>query len=266
MHTQPPRIEARGLGKVVRPVTGCGDVTLQAGAGGAGVLGHNGAARPRWSTCLPRARCPAAGRPGCAGRRRGVRPPGAARIGLTGQFVATRRDAVRLRQPGVDRPAARRGPPPGSPPARTNCSTLRVDRCGAAQAGSTYSGGMRRRLDLAASLNRAPRRAVSSTTDHRPRPGPPRPRCACSSTGSRPTAPRSYSHTQDLARGRPLGVGHRGARRGKDRRDRAHRSSQGRGGQPQRGRWWLAIHGPRSCAVGRPDGAGARPATASTRG
>jgi ABC-2 type transport system ATP-binding protein len=153
MHMQPPRIEARGLGKSYGPVTALSDVTLQAGAGTVlGVLGHNGAGKTTLVDVLSTRTLPSTGSARVCGfdvvasghqvRRR---------IGLTGQFVAL--DETLSGYDNLVLIARLLGA--GRRPAAARAREL-LEAFGLADAArrkpATYSGGMRRRLDLAASL------------------------------------------------------------------------------------------------------------------
>ena len=76
-------------------------------------------------------------------------------ISLTGQFAAVDETPDRRGEPAHDGPARRALPPRRPPPGRRAAGALRAHRRRPA-ARPTYSGGMRRRLDLAAGLVGSP--------------------------------------------------------------------------------------------------------------
>jgi ABC-2 type transport system ATP-binding protein len=148
-----PAIEASALAKSYRGVRVLRGIDLRVPAGGVfALLGPNGAGKTTTVRILATLSRADGGRARVAGfdvvrDRRQVRR----RISLTGQFAAldaaqTGEENLRMiaRLAGLPRPAARR-----------RAAEL-LDQFELAQAGrrpvSTYSGGMRRRLDLAASL------------------------------------------------------------------------------------------------------------------
>jgi ABC-2 type transport system ATP-binding protein len=117
-----------------------------------GLLGHNGAGKTTLINILTTLVPPASGRASVAGfdvqrDAKQVR----ARIGLTGQFAAVDEDLTgreNLRMIG-----RLLGMPKGTADARSRELLERFDLADASERrASTYSGGMRRRLDLAASL------------------------------------------------------------------------------------------------------------------
>ena len=116
-----------------------------------GLLGPNGAGKTTASACWPRCCAPTPAAPGSAARRRHPGRPGARADRPDRPVRGGRRGPDRLREPGADRPPARRARAPGK---RRSAELLeRFDLADAAgRSVKTYSGGMRRRLDLAASL------------------------------------------------------------------------------------------------------------------
>ena len=87
------------------------------------------------------------------------REPAAVRrmIGLAGQFAADRAGDDRAREPRDGRPPVRPEPPGGEGERRRRCSSSSGSSTTPTGSSRTYSGGMRRRLDLGASLVGAPR-------------------------------------------------------------------------------------------------------------
>jgi len=152
-----PRIEVIGLGKSYGPINALNDVTLQVDPGVVlGVLGHNGAGKTTLIDILATRSTPTRGTARVCGwdvRRSGhqVRR----HIGMTSQFTALdetmtgRANLVLLaRLLGASRAQAR---------ARADELLTTFDLTEAADRRmATFSGGMRRRLDLAASLLGAP--------------------------------------------------------------------------------------------------------------
>ena len=152
------------------------DLTVPAGTVYA-LLGPNGAGKTTMvrilSTLIGAGRRRRPGSPASTSRRE---PDGVRRaIGVTGQFSAidgllTGRENLRLMADLATCPPAR--PAPG----RTSCWT-RFDLAEAAdRRAATYSGGMKRRLDLAMTLVERPAADLPRRADHRARPAqPPRP-------------------------------------------------------------------------------------------
>jgi ABC-2 type transport system ATP-binding protein len=148
-----PRIDVRGIGKSYGEVTALADVSLQVDVGTViGVLGHNGAGKTTLIDILATRTRPTAGSASVCGwdvLRHGARVR--RHIGMTSQFVAVD-DAMsgyanlvliaRLLGANARQAKAR---------AQVLLQTFGLDDAAARKAG-TYSGGMRRRLDLAASL------------------------------------------------------------------------------------------------------------------
>ncbi|GGJ83709.1 daunorubicin resistance protein DrrA family ABC transporter ATP-binding protein [Pilimelia anulata] len=159
--TQPfngPAIAAEGLVKRFGDTTALDGVDLEVATGTVlGVLGPNGAGKTTAVRILATLLTPDAGRARVAGHDLAAEPHLVRRaIGLTGQYAAvdeTLTGAENLlligRLLGMSRPDAR---------ARGADLLKRFDLADAAdRAAKTYSGGMRRRLDLAASLVGSPR-------------------------------------------------------------------------------------------------------------
>ncbi len=152
-----PAIAAEGLGKRFGDVTALDGVCLELSAGGVlGVLGPNGSGKTTLVRILATLLRPDRGRARVAGFDVIKRPEAVrARIGLSGQFAAvdpflTGRENLTMigRLYGLSRPAARQ---------RGAELIDQLDLTGAAgRLVRTYSGGMRRRLDVAASLLAAP--------------------------------------------------------------------------------------------------------------
>ena len=206
-------IETEGLVKVYRSrgseVRALDGVDLEVPAGTVlGLLGPNGAGKTttvRILTTLLRARRRHARR--VAGldvvARRAARS--AQLIGLAGQYAAvdenlTGRENLEMvgrlyrlssarRTRAARRRAARAVRPRPTPPTASS---------------KTYSGGMRRRLDLAASARRRPAGAVPRRADDRARPAQPHRRCGTSSaSSSRDGTTRAADHPVPRG-GRPL--------------------------------------------------------------
>ena len=150
-------VMAEGLGKRFGPVLGLDGVDLELPAGGVlGLLGPNGAGKTTLVRILATLLRPDRGRARVAGFDVADNPAAVRRrIGLSGQYAAVDpfltggENLVMIgRLSGLSRGAARR-----------RAEEL-ADRLGLADAAGrlvrTYSGGMRRRLDLAASLLAAP--------------------------------------------------------------------------------------------------------------
>jgi ABC-2 type transport system ATP-binding protein len=152
-----PAITAEGLGKRFGRVTALDGVDLELPAGGVlGVLGPNGAGKTTAVRILATLLRPDRGRARVAGFDVTRRPEAVrARIGLSGQYAAVdpfltgQENLVMIgRLYGLTRPAARQ---------RAAELIDRLSLTGAAgRLVRTYSGGMRRRLDVAASLLAAP--------------------------------------------------------------------------------------------------------------
>ena len=148
-----PAVLVEGLAKAYGPVKALDGVDLEVPAGTVlGLLGPNGAGKTTTVRILttPLAPTPAARVAGHRRRRRPRRRP-AAVIGLAGQYAAvdehlTGRENLRSSAGSTACPA---GPPRRGPPSCSTGSSSPTPPTGPCR---TYSGGMRRRLDLAASL------------------------------------------------------------------------------------------------------------------
>ncbi|HEX7662484.1 MAG TPA: ATP-binding cassette domain-containing protein [Pseudonocardiaceae bacterium] len=148
-----PRIEVVGLGKSFGAVDALTDITFKVGAGMVlGVLGHNGAGKTTLTDILATRSRPTTGTAKVCGFdvvKRGdkVRE----RIGMTSQFVAV--DDNMSGRDNLILLARLLGASPRQAKARADELLEAFDLVAAANRKSaTYSGGMRRRLDLAASL------------------------------------------------------------------------------------------------------------------
>ena len=153
-----PGIVAEGLGKRYGDLWALRDLDLDVPAGTVlGLLGHNGAGKTTAVRILTTLALPTTGSARVAGLdvvadAAGVR----ARIGLAAQAATvdgllTRPQEPRARRPALP-PAARRRPRS----ARTSCSSGSSLADDADRLVKTFSGGMRRRLDLAATLVATP--------------------------------------------------------------------------------------------------------------
>jgi len=150
---QRPRIEVDSLDKSYGPVNALVNVTLQVGSGTVlGVLGHNGAGKTTLIDVLATRTRPTRGRAAVCGwdvvkSGHQVRK----HIGMTGQFVAL--DDAMSGYANLVLIARLLGA--STRQARARADEL-IDTFGLVEAADrrpvTYSGGMRRRLDLAASL------------------------------------------------------------------------------------------------------------------
>ena len=140
-----------------------------------GLLGPNGAGKTTTVRILATLLKPDAGRATVAGFDVVRAGPSSVRrvIGLSGQYAAVdenltgRENLVDVR-PALPAPAGR-----GARSAPTSCSSSSTSTDAADRVVKTYSGGMRRRLDLASALIGRPPAAVPRRADHRPRPAQP---------------------------------------------------------------------------------------------
>ena len=163
-------IEARGLTKRFGRVSALAELDLSLPPGRiVAILGPNGAGKTtfvRTVATLPR---PDAGTLAVAGHDV-VREAQTVRrmIGLAGQSAAVEEMMTGRGEPRHGGPALRPVPAP-----RRAAAAATLDRLGLADAGDrlvkTYSGGMRRRLDLGASLVGSPASAPPRRADNRPR-------------------------------------------------------------------------------------------------
>ena len=146
-----------------------------------------------------------------------------------------RREPHRLREPRdgraalPPRAAARRASAP------TSCSSASRSPTPADRLAKTYSGGMRRRLDLAARARGAPARAVPRRAHDRARPAQPAPAVG-DDRGARGRRHDRPAHHAVPRRGRPARRPHRRDRpRQRDRRGHAGRAEGPRGRRAARG-------------------------------
>ena len=134
-----------------------------------GLLGPNGAGKTT-DRAHPRHAAPPRRRPrdGRRPRRRARRRrPSARVIGLSGPVRRRRREPHRTREPLDVRaplPAAESG---STPPRRRAARAVRARRTRPTASSKTYSGGMRRRLDLASALDRPSAAALPRRADDR---------------------------------------------------------------------------------------------------
>ena len=148
-------IEAEGLRKRFGNTQALDGVDLAAREGTVlGVLGPNGAGKTTAVRILATLlRADAGTRPRRRLRRRQATPAQVRRtIGLTGQYASVDEDLTGTQNLVHDRPAARPAAPATPRPAPPSCSSGSTWPTPPAGVAKTYSGGMRRRLDLAASL------------------------------------------------------------------------------------------------------------------
>ena len=218
-------IEAEGLTKRFGATQALAGVDLSADRGQVlALLGPNGAGKTTivriLATLLTAGRRAGPGRRLRRDDRRGAGAPAdrahrAVRLGG--------RRADRHREPDHDLPAARPRPGGGAGPARARCWSGSTSPTPAGRAVKTYSGGMRRRLDLAASLLGEPEVLFldEPTTGLDPRGAQP-------DVGDDPRRGRGRRHG---AAHHPVPGGGRRARRP----DRGDRPRPGRGGRHARG-------------------------------
>ena len=148
-------------------------VDLRVDRGGvSALLGPNGAGKTTAVRVFATLLRPDGGRAVVAGPTWSAAGGGAPPIGLTGQYAALDDYLTGPGQPGHDRPADASSPGGGPAPGRRTARPLRPARGAAGRAVKTYSGGMRRRLDLAASLIGQPG-CCSWRADHRAGPAQP---------------------------------------------------------------------------------------------
>ena len=169
-------IEATGLTKAYGETQVLGGVDLRVAPGSVfSLLGPNGAGKTTMVRILSTLLRADGGRARVAGfdiaaQRHQVRRR---RISLTGQYAALDGHADRRGEPAHDGPAVRPDAErrPGGGPA--NCSPGSGLEDAAGRRVATYSGGMRRRLDLAASLVGHPGGDLPRRADDRPGPAQP---------------------------------------------------------------------------------------------
>ena len=147
-------ISTRGLRKAYGDVQALAGVDLDAARGTVlGLLGPNGAGKTTVVRILTTLLSPTRARPASPGSTSSTtRPSCAPQIGLAGQYAAVDENLTGLenltmvgRLYGMSR-AHGQGPRPAS------CSSASTSLDAASRPVKTYSGGMRRRLDLAAAL------------------------------------------------------------------------------------------------------------------
>ena len=151
------------------------------------------------SASSPRSRRPDGGRAASAAM---TSPPlagaSARRISLTGQYAAVDEILTGAREPDADGPAAPAFAAASRGGGRTSCSSGSTSSRPPAAGSRTYSGGMRRRLDLAMSLVARPAGAVPRRADHRARPAQPARRLGRRDPTSRQTGVTVLLTTQYL--------------------------------------------------------------------
>ena len=149
-----PAISVQGLVKSFGAVRALDGVDLEAAPGTVlGVLGPNGAGKTTMVRVLTTLLEPDAGSARVAGldvvedaaRLR-------AQIGLAGQYAAVDENLTGVENLDDGRAAVRRAARGGQARARTSCSSASSLTDAGDRPAKTYSGGMRRRLDLAAAL------------------------------------------------------------------------------------------------------------------
>ena len=209
-----------GLGKQFGDLWALRDLDLDVAPGTVlGLLGHNGAGKTTAIRILTTLSAPTEGRrPSPASTSSPRRTRCAARIGVAAQQATVDgllTAALNLVMVGRLHHLSKRA-------ARARADEL-LERFDLADAGDrlvkTFSGGMRRRLDLAASLVAVPRGAVPRRAHHRARPAQPQRPLG---DAARPRARRHHDHPHH-----PVPRGGRPARR-RDRRPRprAHRRAR----------------------------------------
>ena len=187
-----PGVVTEGLGKRYDDLWALRDLDLEVPAGTVlGLLGHNGAGKTTAIRILSTLTRPTTGRAWVAGfdvteEPRAVR----ASLGLAGQYATV--DGLMSARANLEMVGRLYHLPRAE--ARQRAGEL-LERLGLTEAADrlvrTFSGGMRRRLDLAASLVAAPAGAVPRRAHHRARPPEPqRPLGRCCASWS-PTARRS---------------------------------------------------------------------------
>ena len=152
-------IEATGLVKTFGETRALDGIDLAVPAGTVyGLLGPNGAGKTTAVRVLATLLRPDGGAgPGVRPRRGRARPTrSAARVSLTGQYASVDEDLTGHGEPGPARPAARAtaSRPPATGPAQLLAAFGLTDA--ADRQVKKYSGGMRRRLDIAASILNTP--------------------------------------------------------------------------------------------------------------
>ncbi len=171
-HSDRSAVRAEGLVKTFGSTRALDGVDLEIPAGKVlGLLGPNGAGKTTTVRILTTLLRPDSGRRLGGRTRRAGRPGGGPpRDRPVRPVRGGRREPDRLREPLHGRQALRlqagRRPAPGPP----NCSGDFRLRDAADRPAKTYSGGMRRRLDLAGALVARASRRRPGRADHRPRP------------------------------------------------------------------------------------------------
>ena len=190
-------------------------------------------ARPRPSACWPRCSGPTPARLGCSATTSSPRPtPCAGSVSLTGQFASVDEELSGPREPRAARPPARARARAARRAGRRAARRVRPRPTPADRLVKEYSGGMRRRLDIAAEHRRHARAAVPRRADDRARPAQPQPGVG-DRAGARGRGHDGAAHDAVPRRGRPARRPHRhhrprqGHRRGHQRRAQGARSAPG---------------------------------------
>ena len=168
-------IEVTDLRKSFKDVHALAGIDLEAPAGTVlGLLGPNGAGKTTAVRILTTLLPPDGGSARVAGLDVVTGRGRAALADRPGRPVrGGRREPDRAREPGDGRPALPPGPRATRASERTSCSSASTSPTRPRRLAKTYSGGMRRRLDLAAALVARPPVHLPRRADDRARPAQP---------------------------------------------------------------------------------------------